>query len=125
MRIAVAYNEDGTISQHFGKTAHFKFFDIEDGKVTHSAVVHIGADKHCSIVSDLQAGNADAVICGGIGNGAVNKLNAAGIELYAGVKGTADQAIADLLNQTLVYSSVALCEDHDHHHAEGEACSHH
>ena len=38
MRIAVAF-EDGEIFQHFGHTKHFKFYDLENSKITKTEVV--------------------------------------------------------------------------------------
>ena len=37
MRVAVTY-ENGQIFQHFGHTAEFKVYDVQDGKVIHSEV---------------------------------------------------------------------------------------
>ena len=37
MKIAVTY-EEGKVFQHFGHTEHFKFYEVEDGKVTTSQV---------------------------------------------------------------------------------------
>ncbi|HCJ15045.1 MAG TPA: hypothetical protein DHV77_07895, partial [Erysipelotrichaceae bacterium] len=37
--------------------------------------------------------NVDVLICGGIGPGAQNALSQAGIQVYGGVSGLADQAV--------------------------------
>ena len=48
--------------------------------------------------------NADVLICGGIGGGAQTALAAAGIELFGGVSGDADEAVNALINETLDYN---------------------
>ena len=50
-------------------------------------------------------------------------LAQAGIKLYAGVAGDADQAVAELLAGTLQFSSSANCSHHDHEH--GGSCGEH
>ena len=45
MRIAVTY-ENGEIFQHFGHTAQFKFYDIEEGKIVKEQVVDTNGQGH-------------------------------------------------------------------------------
>jgi len=115
MRIAATY-ENGQIFQHFGHTAQFKLYDVEGGEVKSAFVMSTGGSGHGALAGFLQSVRADAVICGGIGGGAQEALKDAGIALYAGVQGNADEAVAALLAGTLQYSEQANC---DHHH-EGE-----
>ena len=116
MRIAVTY-ENGTIFQHFGHTEQFKLYDVEDGKITSSQVVNTNGSGHGALADILAAVGADTLVCGGIGGGAQNALAAAGIKLYAGVSGSADQAVEDLLAGTLGYNPDIKCSHHeDHHH---------
>ena len=96
MRIAVTY-EDGQVFQHFGHTEQFKIYDVEDGKVIASEVADTDGQGHGALAGVLSALGAEALICGGIGGGAVQALTAAGIQLYAGVSGDADQAVEELL----------------------------
>ena len=46
--------------------------------------------EYCAMVGVLADGVVDALICGGIGPGAVNALTASGMRLYAGVSGSCD-----------------------------------
>ena len=66
-------------------------------------------------------------MCGGIGGGARQALNAAGIAIYGGVKGSADQAVEDFLAEKLNYDPDAKCDHHGegHHHDEGHTCGSH
>ena len=58
----------------------------------------------------------DALICGGIGMGAQNALSEAGITLYGGVSGNADEAVEALLKGNLNFNSEATCSHHEHEH---------
>ena len=69
MRIAVTY-ENGYIFQHFGHTAQFKIYDVQDGQVVASQVVDTNGSGHGALAALLSGLNADALICGGIGGGA-------------------------------------------------------
>ncbi len=122
MRIAVTY-ENGEIFQHFGHTKQFKLYDIEDGKIMNEQIVDTNGSGHGALAGFLQAVNADALICGGIGMGAQMALADAGIILYAGVQGPADAAAEDLAAGTLKYDPDARCDHHDHH-GEGHECGH-
>ena len=103
MRVAVTY-ENGQIFQHFGHTAEFKVYDVQDGKVIHSEVVDTNGSGHGALAGVLNALKADVLICGGIGGGAQMALSAAGIKLYGGVSGDADAAVEAFVNGTLDYN---------------------
>ena len=124
MRIAVTY-EDGNIFQHFGHTAEFKVYDVQDGKVIHSEVVDTNGSGHGALAGVLNALKADVLICGGIGGGAQMALSAAGIKLYGGVSGDADAAVEAFVNGTLDYNPDVKCSHHDHEHGEGHTCGEH
>lgn len=124
MRIAVTY-ENGQIFQHFGHTEQFKVYDVQDGKIVSSQIVDTNGSGHGALAGVLTALNADALICGGIGGGAQMALAAANIQLYGGVSGSADEAVAALLADTLAYDTNAKCDHHDHHHGEGHTCGEH
>ena len=128
MRIAVPYeNENGTVFQHFGHSQAFKFYDIKEDAVEKSEVVSTQGSGHGALAGFLKENEVDALICGGIGAGAIEALRDAGIRVYAGVKGAADEAVAQHLAGTLDYTTEANCSHHGegHEHAEGgHRCSH-
>ena len=123
MRIAVTY-ENGQIFQHFGRTEQFKVYDVQDDRIVSSEVVSTNGSGHGALAGVLTALKADALICGGIGGGAQAALAAAGIRLYGGVSGQADEAVAALLGGELAYDSNVHCDHHDHHGAD-HACGEH
>ena len=123
MRVAVTY-ENGQIFQHFGHTETFKVYDIRDGKVLASEVVDTNGSGHGALAGVLNALRVDALICGGIGGGARTALAAAGIRLYGGVTGDADQAVEALLAGNLAFDPDVQCSHHGEHHHEGNCGAH-
>lgn len=123
MRIAVTY-ENGQVFQHFGHTAQFKLYMVENGAVASSVVLSTNGSGHSALAGFLVQHQVDALICGGIGGGAQAALAQAGITLYAGVQGNADEAVAALLAGRLAFSDGATC-DHHHDHGEGHTCGEH
>lgn len=120
MRIAVTY-ENGEIFQHFGHTEEFKLYDVEDGKIVAEQIVPTNGSGHGALAGFLNAAKADALICGGIGMGAQMALADAGIKLYAGVQGSADEAAKALAEGNLEYDPDAHCDHHEHHDGD---CGH-
>ena len=121
MRIAVTY-ENGEIFQHFGHTEQFKLYDVEDGAIVNTQIVDSNGSGHGMLAGFLKEAQVDALICGGIGMGAQMALNEAGIKLYAGVQGPADEAAKALAEGRLEYDPDARCDHHGHHH--GGDCGH-
>ncbi|MCR5581831.1 MAG: DUF134 domain-containing protein [Pseudobutyrivibrio sp.] len=124
MRLAVTY-DNGEIFQHFGHTEQFKVYDIADGKILNEEIVSTNGQGHGALAGFLLGGSVDALICGGIGGGAQNALREAGIVLYGGVSGKADDAVAAFLAGQLSYNPNVTCNHHDHEHGEGHTCGDH
>ena len=122
MKIAVTY-ENGEIFQHFGHTETFKIYDIADGKVVSAEVVDTNGSGHGALAGFLVAHGVDTLICGGIGGGAQNALAQAGIRLFGGVSGNADDAVNALLAGNLGYNPNVHCDHHDHE--AGHSCGDH
>ena len=99
MKIAVPY-ESGMVFQHFGHTAEFKFYEVENGQVTASEVVSTNGQGHGALVGFLAQHNANVVFCG-----------------------PADAAVADYLAGKLRFDPNAHCDHHDH--GEGHHCGEH
>ena len=114
MRIAVTY-ENGLIFQHFGHTEQFKLYDVENGAIVNTQIVDSNGSGHGLLAGFLKQAEVDALICGGIGRGAQMALAEAGIKLYAGVQGSADEAAKALAAGTLDYDPDARCDHHEHH----------
>ena len=125
MKIAVTY-ESGLIYQHFGHTAAFKIYEIQDGKILAEQVIPTNGHGHGALAGFLKENDVQILICGGIGGGAQMALQEAGIQLYGGVLGDADEAVAAYLAGQLAYNPCVRCSHHDHDHACGShSCGSH
>ncbi|MGI6096089.1 MAG: DUF134 domain-containing protein [Lachnospiraceae bacterium] len=125
MRIAVTY-ENGTIFQHFGHTEQFKVYDVEDGKIIKTEIFDTNGSGHGALAGVLSALKADVLICGGIGGGAQIALAEAGIKLYGGVSGNADDAVNALISGNLNFDPDVHCNHHDQEHGDAaHACGEH
>lgn len=122
MKIAVTY-EDGNVFQHFGKTENFKVYDVEDGKVVSAEVMGSDGAGHEALAWLLKDNGIDALICGGMGQGAQDALAEAGIEVCAGASGDADAAVEAFLKGELVNTGVN-CDHHDHEHGHDHPHDH-
>lgn len=130
MKIAVAYDKNENVFQHFGHTEQFKVYEIENEEIVSSKVLSADGEGHSALAQLLENENIDKLICGGIGGCAVSALGEAGIEIFAGISGNADEAVKSLLNGTLEQTTSPNCNHHhgehhhEHHHGEGHSCGH-
>ncbi len=120
MIIAVTY-AGGLVFQHFGHTAQFKLYEITDGQVASTRVVDTNGSGHGALAGFLADLGVDTLICGGIGGGAQAALANAGIRLYGGVAGDADDAVYAYLAGGLGFDPAPRCS----HHGEGHSCGSH
>ena len=125
MKIAVTY-ENGQIFQHFGHTQQFKMYQVENNAVVSCEIVDTNGSGHGALAGFLRAHGVDTLICGGIGGGAKTALSEAGIQIYPGACGAADQQVSDLLAGKLFYNPDTLCSHHhgEHEHQGGSCGSH-
>ena len=122
MRIAVTY-DNGEVFQHFGRTEHFKIYDVKDADVVSSEEIDNGGMSHEDLINLLTGYQVDTLICGGIGAGAQNKLSDAGIKLYGGISGSVDEAVCMLLEGKLVQNQGDGCDHHKDHDCDNkESC---
>ena len=117
MKIAVPY-DNGNVFQHFGRTEAFKYYQVTDGVVTAGEVISTNGIGHEALADVLAENGADAVICGGLGSGAMNALTAAGIQVISGAQGSTDEAVQSFLRGELTSSEVNC----NHHHEEDPGC---
>lgn len=121
MKIAVTY-KNGEIFQHFGHTEQFKVYEIAEGRVVSSQILDTNGSGHGALADFLSENQVEVLICGGIGAGAQTALAEAGIQLFGGVQGMADEAVAAYLAGNIEYQPDVHCDHHDQEHG-GEAHS--
>lgn len=114
MKIAVTTQGD-QIFQHFGKCPSFTVFTAEDGEIRKKGILDAEGNGHAALGGFLKNAGVDAVICGGIGDGARNMLAAEGIRLISGVEGPIEDAVhAYLAGQLTDQRGSCDHEEHDH-----------
>ena len=114
--IPTTTNEGKTapVHEHFGSAPFFTLYDTETEKV--EAIANSGhghAHGMCQPLSVFADRHIDAVVCGGMGARAVQKLNQGGIRAYRAVPGT----VAAVLEQFAAGRLDEITADN--------ACSHH
>ena len=122
MKAAVPF-ENGRIFQHFGKTTAFLVAEIEDQEVKSEQLRSTNGSGHGALSALLSEWGVDAVICGGIGQGAVNALSERGICVVRGVDMDARMALAAFAKGALKDDPDASC--HHHEHEGGHDCGSH
>jgi predicted Fe-Mo cluster-binding NifX family protein len=79
------------VNEHFGSASYFTIYDTENNSVE---VIENSNEHHshgmCLPMTTLTGKNIDAVVCGGMGARAVQKLNEGGIKAYRAVAGTVE-----------------------------------
>ena len=126
MKIAVTY-ENGQVFQHFGHTEQFKIYTVDDENILSSEIVNTDGTGHGALADFLKERGVNVLICGGIGAGAVMALRDAGIQLFGGAAGGADDQVLSLLGGNLHFSSEANCSHHESGECDGNisACGGH
>ena len=124
MKIAVTH-ETGSIFQHFGHTEQFKLYEVEGTEIKRISFLNTNGSGHGALAGLLKENGVDVLICGGIGGGAQNALNEAGIKFFGGVQGSADAAVVAYLRGELSFNPDVHCDHHDHEHGEGHTCGDH
>ena len=119
MRIAIPFNKD-IIFQHFGHAPQFKIYEVENHQVLMEMVVEVEQQGHDAVAALLRSMDVRVVICGNIGQSAMQALRQAGIIFYGGVTGDADEAITALIAGGLKYDPDIKCEAHEDHSCGGD-----
>jgi predicted Fe-Mo cluster-binding NifX family protein len=109
--LAVACTDGPLVADHLARASRFLLYSVAGGQATFASTVERGADEcgnHRSF-TDLLAG-CDAVLCGGVGQGAVNALADTGTRtIVLDRPYTAQDAVAAYLTGTLEVSDARVC----------------
>ena len=126
MKIGAAC-ENEKISGHFGHCRNFMVFDVEDKKIVGSTSVANPGHDAGSPAKFLTKQGVSVVLCGSLGQGALDSFAEDGVEVVSGVTGDAQAAAEKNLSGELVSRNV-LCQGHGHHgeghHGEGHQHGH-
>ena len=113
MKIGIPTNDRKTVEGHFGHCKEFAFFEIENGKIIDTSYIAPPPHAPGVIPSFLAEKKANVIICGGMGQMAINLFKENNIEVILGANGSVEDNLQKFLKGDLVTSGSA-CE-HDHH----------
>ncbi len=124
MRIAVPTDDGVTLSAHFGRSAAFLIFELENGQITkretrpngaHHAkgkgeCQHGGGEGHSHAGFVTALAGCDVVLCGGMGRRAADALKAGGISpVPVSASGSAEELVAAYAAGSLITSADSFC----------------
>ncbi|RPI22946.1 MAG: diguanylate cyclase [Acidobacteria bacterium] len=123
MKICIPVEDDNglksRVCQHFGSAPAFAVVDTESGN--YRAIVN--RNQHhghgmCAPLASLEGEQIDAMVVGGIGMGALNRLNSANIQVYLSENETVAETLEKFQAGSLkqVMPNMA-CGHHGHGHA--------
>jgi predicted Fe-Mo cluster-binding NifX family protein len=112
MKIAVP-SRNGEVDSHFGHCEYFTVFSLSERQI--SAEETLSPPPGCGCKSNIADSLAERgvrlMLAGNMGQGAVNKLAAAGITVIRGCSGPVRQAVEDYAAGKLTDAPV-VCSDH-------------
>jgi len=125
-KIAVPVTSNDLIDEHFGHCEYYNVYTISDSNEIVD-IQKIRSEQGCwcksNIAFTLAQSGVSIMLAGGIGSGAVNVLNDAGIEVIRGCSGNSTEIVKQFV-QGLVNDNGSVCQKHEHHHGGGHhACN--
>jgi len=106
------------VCAHFGSAPLFMIVDSDSAacRAIPNRNEHHGHGM-CMPLQSLQGEPIDAMVVGGIGMGALNKLSAAGIKVYISQYATVDETLAAFKSDQLQAMQPGMaCAQHGHNH---------
>lgn len=122
-KIAIPAEENENLNSHFGHSAFFEIFTVEDNQIASDQKLVPPPHTPGAIPKWLIENNVTDVIAGGIGEKATKILEHSGVKVHkgAGIHPAEELAVA-LLNNSLELSDENCHHDHhDHHHHSEES----
>lgn len=114
MKIAVPATIDNNIDDHFGHCEFYNIFTIsENNEITDIKTIESvqGCGCKSNIASVLAEDGVSIMLAGGIGGGAINVLNNAGIDVIRGCSGNVKDVV-ELFLKGQIMDNGSTCEQH-------------
>lgn len=113
MRIVVPSGKDMSVAGHFGHCEQFVFFDCEEGKIVKREAVPNPGHQPGFLPNFLADHGANAILAGGMGEGAVSIFQQRGVDVILGAEGKAEDCVMKYLKGEL-RSTGSVCHEHEH-----------
>jgi predicted Fe-Mo cluster-binding NifX family protein len=123
MKLAVP-TKDQMVDSHFGHCDHYTIFTIDESKSVQKTEDY-ESPQGCGCKSDvailLKAEGVDVMLAGNMGQGAVNKVQEAGIKVIRGCVGNINDVVKQYLSGFIMDSGEVCSHVHGE---EGHECNH-
>ncbi len=115
-KIALPVTNNGQIDEHFGHCEFYKIFTVSDKneiieEETIESVQGCGCKSNIAIT--LAKADVTIMLAGGIGEGAINVLNSAGIKVIRGCFGNSLEVVKQYIEGKITDSG-SNCHSHEH-----------
>ena len=109
------------IEDHFGQCAYYTIIKVTDNKVVsrEEFETHVGCGCKSNLTEILADKGVGFMIAGNMGQGAVNKISQAGIQVYRGCSGDVRELVEAYLEER-VKDSGTTCAGHGE--SDGHVC---
>jgi predicted Fe-Mo cluster-binding NifX family protein len=126
MKVAVPVTSNNQIEDHFGHCEFYNIYTISE-KNDILNVQTLKSEQGCgcksNIASVLKDKGVNTMLAGGIGGGAINVLNNAGINVVRGCAGTPEDTVKQFIDGLITDSGIS-CQKHEKHHDHNHVCNH-
>jgi predicted Fe-Mo cluster-binding NifX family protein len=104
------------VDSHFGHAEQFQVYTMQNGEIRDSEKVDSlqGCGCKSNIIGILKEKGVSLMLAGNMGEGAFQKLNAAGIEVIRGCTGKTESVLEKYLSG-LLEDEAGHCSSHGHH----------
>ncbi len=127
MKIAIP-TRNNQVDEHFGHCEYYTIVSVtQDNNIEKMEILDSPQGCGCksNIVSVFQQIGVTIMLAGNMGEGAVNKITSAGIQVYRGCSGDIRKLAEAFLKEGIIDSGETCSHhNHGHGHEEGHQCDH-
>lgn len=124
MKIAIP-TKNKVVDNHFGHCSHFTVYETNGSDIINNYIMESPQGCGCksNLTELLQENGISIMLAGNMGEGAVNKLKSANINVVRGCSGPTENVIKSYLNNQLKDSGY-VCAAHGHEQGHNHSCNH-
>jgi len=112
MKVAIS-TDNGKVALHFGRCSQYTIVDIEEGKIKNTNIIDNPGHSPGFLPGYLKNMGVTCVICGGIGQRAIENFKTFGIDVISGINGDIKDIIERFVNGSLKGSENLCSKSHD------------
>lgn len=111
-KIAVTVDDSDNVYQHFGSCNKFAIYEFIDGRLDNKSYIEATGSGHEEVSRLMVETKVNVLICGGIGQAAMNILFENGIQVVPGQNGDANVAVGAFLDGASAATTESNCGGH-------------